>query len=87
MALNSESAFTVFMTKSTVVVVEPSLKSLEFFFTLAKFTYYFSVEIQKQNKVNIIAGGNGGEEISVSEDGILLTGASRGHDLSEGGKS
>ncbi|CAN5215272.1 hypothetical protein BH18THE2_BH18THE2_07720 [soil metagenome] len=42
--------------------------------------------VYSAKSVNIISGGNGGEEISVSEDGILLTGASRGQDLSEGGK-
>ena len=42
--------------------------------------------VYSAKSVNIIAGGNGGEEISVSEDGILLTGTSRGQDVSEGGK-
>ena len=41
---------------------------------------------QVEKSVNIIARENGGEEISVSEDGILLTWTSRGQDLSEGGK-
>jgi Thioredoxin like C-terminal domain len=36
--------------------------------------------------VNIIAGGKGGEEVSISEDGKPLSAESYGQDLSEEGK-
>jgi hypothetical protein len=42
--------------------------------------------VYSAKSVNIIAGGNGGEEISVSEGGKLLSGTSGGPDLSEEGK-
>jgi len=44
------------------------------------------VALVYSESVNIIAGGNGGEEISVSEGGKLLSGTSGGPDLSEEGK-
>lgn len=42
--------------------------------------------VYSAKSVNIIAGGNGGEEISVSESGKQLSGASLGPDVSEEGK-
>jgi thiol-disulfide isomerase/thioredoxin len=42
--------------------------------------------VYSAKSANIIAGGTGEEEISVSEGGKLLSGASRGQDLSEEGK-
>jgi thiol-disulfide isomerase/thioredoxin len=42
--------------------------------------------VYSAKSVNIIAGGNGGEEISVSEGRKLLSGTSGGPDLSEEGK-
>jgi hypothetical protein len=47
-------------------------------------SWHCSYQVEKS--VNIIARENGGEEIFVSEDGILLRRTSRGQDLSEGGK-